>query len=146
MNIDNRKTLLATVYYTLAILTLCACGFFIYALIVRGAAMWIKIVYFIWSGIVICNLIYDIICTRSSQWKNRSGWLVYILSLAAVVMAIVVYFINTTATGLATDFFNMYLSVSMLSLLTTGYLIATWCVGESLAKYGDSSRNEKRAA
>ena len=144
MNMD-KKSLSGVVYYTLAILTLCFCGFFIYALIVRDAALWLKIIYFIWTGLVICNVIYDIMATRVNNGKTWSGWAVYVLSLAAVVVAIVVYFINTTRTGLATDFFNLYLSVSMISLLTTGLLIATWSVGEGIVDENHESRNDKRA-
>ena len=55
--------------------------------------------------------------------------------LLAVIMAAILYFMNATRTGLILNFFNLFLSVSLLSLITTGFLIATWCVGEKIVTH-----------
>lgn len=134
MILENRKTLSTIVYYTLAILTVVFAAFFGYALIVRDLAMWAKVVYFIWIAIVIGAVIFDIICTSNREGKTLVGFVVYVVSILAVIMAAILYFINSTRNGLVLDFFNLFLSVSLLSLITTGFLIATWCVGENMAK------------
>lgn len=140
MSIENKKLLSIVVYYTLAILTIASAGFFIYALVIKDVTMWAKIVYFVWSGIVIGTVIYDLYCTSTGENKRTTAWLVYILSILAVVMACILYFLNTTSTGLLADFLPLFTSVSILSLMTTGYLIATWCVGESLIEHNVSER------
>ena len=149
MSIENKKLMSIVVYYTLAILALASAGFFIYALVVKDVVMWAEIVYFVWSGFVIATVIYDLYCTSTGENKRITAWLVYILSVLAVVMACILYFLNTTATGLLADFLPLFTSVSILSLMTSGYLIATWCVGESLVEHNVSEREindrQKRA-
>lgn len=133
MSVGNKKTMSTVVYYTLAAITLAFAGFFVYALIVRAdVAMWARIVYFIWIGLVIGTIVFDIICSSNGEGKTISGLLVYVLSLLALIMAIILYFVNTGANGLATEFFNLFISISLLSILTTGFMIATWVVGEHL--------------
>ena len=62
------------------------------------------------------------------------------LSLLAVFMAAILYFMNVTRTGLVLNFFNLFLSVSLLSLITTGFLIATWCVGEKIVTHRTAAK------
>lgn len=138
MSIEKKKILSIIVYYTLAILAVLSAGFFLYCCIVRDVVLWAKIVYFVWIGLVIGTIIFDVICTTNGEAKEISGLIVYILSLLSVIMACILYFLNVTRTGLATDFFNLFLSVSIVSLMTSGYMIATWCVGESLVEHTTS--------
>jgi len=134
MSVENKRKLSTIVYYTLAVLTVIFAGFFGYALIVRNLAMWAKVVYFIWIAVVIGAVIFDIICTSNNNGKTMVGLVVYVLSLLAIAMAAILYFMNTSKAGLALNFFNLFISVSFLSLITTGFLIATWCVGERLVE------------
>lgn len=133
MSVGNKKTLSTVVYYTLAAITLAFAAFFVYALIVRDdVAMWAKVVYFIWIALVIGTIVFDVVCSSNGEGKTISGLLVYVLSLLALIVAIILYFVNTGANGLATEFFNLFISISLLSILTTGFMIATWVVGEHL--------------
>ena len=138
MSVDNKHWLSTVVYYTLAILTFAFSAFFIYCLAVKDVVMWAKVIYFIWIGFVIGVTIFDIICTTSGEGKSVSGLIVYILSLLAVAMACILYFMNTGVAGLATEFFNLFISVSLISLFTTGFMIATWVVGENKVEHRTS--------
>lgn len=141
MSVSNKKLLSTIAYYTLIVLSILSSAFFIYALTVKDVVMWAKVIYFIWAAVVIVVAIYDVICTRAGRSKFISGLIIYVLSILAVIMACVLYFINTGVDGLATDFFNIFISVSILSLMTTGYLIASWCVGEAKVEH-ESSEDE----
>ena len=140
MSVENKRKLSTIVYYTLAIMTVIFAGFFGYALIVRDVAMWAKVIYFIWIAVVIGAVIFDIICTGNNEGKTLVGLVVYVLSILAVAMAGILYFMNVTRTGIVLNFFNLFLSVSLLSLITTGFLIATWCVGEKLVQNRTSAK------
>ncbi len=144
MTINNKKLLTRIVYYTLAVLTLISVGFFFYALTVKDVAIWAKVIYFIWSGLVVGEVVFDVICTNSRQDKTTSGFVVYILSILSVAMACVLYVINTWDIGLATDFLPLFTSVSMLALMTSGYLIATWCVGKHMVEHEESIKESNR--
>lgn len=135
MSVKNKKLMSTIVYYTLIALSILSSAFFIYALIIKDVAMWAKVIYFIWSGVVIVVAIYDVFCTISHRSKFITGIIIYVLSLLAVIMACILYFFNTGMDGLATDFFNIFISISILSLMTTGYLIASWCVGEAKVEH-----------
>ncbi len=141
MSVSNKKLLSTIAYYTLIVLSILSSAFFIYALTVKDVVMWAKVIYFIWAAVVIVVAIYDVICTRAGRSKFISGLIIYVLSILAVIMACVLYFINTGVDGLATDFFNIFISVSILSLMTTGYLIASWCVGEAKVEH-ESAEDE----
>ncbi len=141
MSVSNKKLLSTIAYYTLIVLSILSSAFFIYALTVKDVVMSAKVIYFIWAAVVIVVAIYDVICTRAGRSKFISGLIIYVLSILAVIMACVLYFINTGVDGLATDFFNIFISVSILSLMTTGYLIASWCVGEAKVEH-ESAEDE----
>ena len=135
MSVNGKRILSSITYYTLAVLTLLASAFFIYCLSVKGVAMWARIIYYVWTAVVIGVTIFDVICTNAGEGKFVSGLIVYVLSILAVVMACILYFVNSGMEGLATDFFNLFISVSMISLLTTGFMIATWAVGENRVEH-----------
>ena len=144
MTINNKKLLTTIVYYTLVVLTLVSVGFFFYVLTVKDVALWAKVVYFIWSGLVVGEVVFDVICTTSHDSKTISGFSVYILAVLSVVMACLLYVINTWNIGLATDFLPLFTSVSMIALMASGYLIATWCVGQKLIKNETSLEENHR--
>ena len=106
--------------------------------------MWAKIVYFIWTGLVIGVTIFDVVCTSTSEGKKISGYIIYILSVLAVVMAVILFFINAGQEGLATEFVNLFISVSLISLFTTGFMIASWCVGESLVEHATAEEEIRK--
>lgn len=138
MSVNNKRILSIIVYYTLAALALAMAGFFIYCLVVKDVALWAEIIYYVWIGFVVGAIIFDIICTSNGEGKQISGLIIYVLSLLAAIMAAVLYFVNVGPAGLATEFFSLFISVSFISLLATGLLIATWCVGESLVEHATS--------
>lgn len=138
MSVKGKKILSNIVYYTLIVMALVFSAFFVFALAVKDVAMWTKVLYFVWIGITIATLIFDIICTTTRNNKHISGLIIYVLSIIAVVLALVLYFVNTGATGLATDYFNLFISISFLSLLTTGFTIASWVIGENLVEHSVS--------
>ena len=144
MSVRSKKLLSTIVYYTLAILALCSAAFFIYCLTTREVALWAKVVYFIWVAIAIGVVIFDIICTSSGEGKYISGLIIYVLSVLSVVMACILYFMNTGVEGMAVEFLSLFLSVSIVALMTSGYMIATWCVGESLVEHRSAQDEMQR--
>ena len=140
MSVDNKRILSMIVDYTLISLALISAGFFIYCLIIKDVALWTRIVYFIWIGFVIGAIIFDIVCTNTKEGKQISGLIIYALSVLAVIVMAVLYFINSGMDGLATNFFNLFISISLISIMTTGYMIASWCVGEALVEHASAER------
>ena len=134
MSVESKRKLSTICYYTLAILTFAVACLFGYALIVRRVAMWARVVYFIWLAVVLATVVFDIVCTHNNRGKEVTGLIVYVLSILSLIVAAILYFTNAGINGLVDNLFNMFISVSLLSVTVTGFLIATWIVGESLVE------------
>ena len=83
MSVNGKRILSSITYYTLAVLTLLASAFFIYCLSVKDVAGWARVIYYIWTAVVIGVTIFDVICTNSGEGKFISGVIVYISSTLA---------------------------------------------------------------
>ena len=134
MSVENKRKLSTISYYTLAILTFAVACLFGYALIIRSVAMWARVIYFIWLACVLGTVVFDIVCTHNNHGKEITGLIVYVLSILSLIVAAILYFTNAGINGLVDNLFNMFISVSLLSVTVTGFLIATWIVGESLVE------------
>ncbi len=140
MSVFNKKVLSIIVYYTLVTLAIGAGAFFVFAVMINGLPLWAKIIYYVWVGLLVGAVIFDIICTCTHQAKTISGFIIYVLSVMAVAMTILLYLLNATTAGINPDFMQTYMSTSILSLITTGYMIATWCVGESVVEHATANK------
>lgn len=141
MSIFNKKVLSTIVYYSLVVLAIASAGFFVFALIVKDIPLWAKIVYYVWVGLLIGAVVFDIVCTNTHEAKTISGFIIYVLSVLCVAMTIILYCMKATSTGLPVDLFNLYLSTAIISFMTTGYTIATWCVGEALVEHASAEES-----
>lgn len=136
MSVENKRVLSSIVYYTLAVLTLVFSGFFVYSLfVIDNVAMWAKIVYCIWIALVIATIIFDIMCTTNGTSKTITGLAVYVLSILSLIVAAILYFTNAGLGGLVDNIFNLFISISLLSVTVVGFMIATWIVGESMVEH-----------
>lgn len=144
MSVFNKKVLTIIVYYTLVGLAISTAGFFVFALIINGLPLWAKIVYYVWVGLLVGAIIFDIICTCAHQAKTISGFIIYVLSMMAVGMTMLLYVLNATTAGIDPAFMQTYLATSLISLITTGYMIATWCVGESVVEHATAEQEIRR--
>ena len=140
MSVESKRKLSTICYYTLAILTFAVACLFGYALIIRRVAMWARVVYFIWLAVVLITVVFDVICTHNNRGKEITGLIIYVLSILSLIVAAVLYFSNAGINGLVDNLFNMFISVSLLSVTVTGFLIATWIVGESLVEHRTAAK------
>ncbi len=135
MSVSNKKTLSQISYFTLAILAVLSSVFFINSLARSTVPMWARVTYYIWIGLMVGVVLFDIVCTKTREGKFISGMVVYVLSILSVIVPIILYFMNSDKTGLIPEFFNVFITVSLFSFMTVGLTIATWFVGESLVEH-----------
>lgn len=144
MSIRAKKLLLIITYYTLIGLAIIMAGGFVLALAFRAYPFWAKIIYYIWAGVVIATIIFDIVCTATNRMKFISGMIIYVLSLSAIAMSVIIYLVNTTRTGLGTDLGPVFNLVTALSYATTLFMIAEYIVGEFLIDSDVASAERQR--
>lgn len=144
MDIRGKRILSVLTYYTLIGLSLALAVAFIFALVYRTYPMWAEVIYFIWAGVVIGTIIFDIYSTSNNRYKFISGMLVYVLSLACIAMAVILYLLNTTRLGLPIDFNPPFMLITALSIATTLFMIAEYVVGEALVEHNTSAKELKQ--
>ncbi len=135
MSVSKKKVLSQIVYFTLAILSVLSSIFFVTALARSAVPTWARVTYYIWIGLIIGVIVFDIVCTKTHEGKFISGLIVYVLSVLSVIVPFVLYYMNTGTAGLIPEFFNVFITVSLFSFLTVALTIATWFVGESLVEH-----------
>ena len=135
MSVSNKKRLCEIVYFTLAVLAVLSSIFFVVTLSRSAVPAWARIVYFIWIGLIIGAVVFDVVCTRTHEGKFVSGIVIYVLSILSVIVPVVLYFMNSNNTGIFPDFFTIFISVAIMSFITVGFTIATWVVGESMVEH-----------
>jgi len=135
MSVSKKKLLSQICYYTLAILAVLSSVFFLTALSKSAIPGWARVVYYIWIALIIGSVIFDVVCTRTHEGKFLSGIIIYVLSILSVIVPIVLYYMNTGDMGILPDFFNVFITVSLISFMNVGLTIATWVVGESMVEH-----------
>lgn len=141
MEVKEKRILSIICFYTLIGLAILMAGGFVVALAFRTFPLWAKIVYITWAGLVIATVIFDIVCTATNSMKFISGLMIYVLSMLAIAMSVVVYLIYTTRTGLQVDINSVYMLAVAMSYATSLFLIAEFIVGENLIEHNTTQKS-----
>lgn len=140
MEVKGKRILSVITYYTLIGLAIAMAVGFIFALALRTFPMWAKVVYMAWAGVVIATIIFDVVCTANNRMKFISGLMVYVLSVCAVAVSVLLYLIYTTRAGLPFDISGMFTLTVALSYGVTVFMIAEYIVGEALIEHNTSAK------
>lgn len=144
MTIKGKKILSIISYYTLFGIAALMAALAILFVLNRVMPMWAKVLYTLWSCTVIGALIFDVVCTATRRMKFISGIIVYVLSIASIVVTAILYLTSASLTsGLTAVFMPVFTGVSAIILSTTIYMIATFIVGESVVEHKSALKNIK---
>ena len=135
MEFYGKKILLNMVYYTLIALLVAVGITFMVFLGTSDIALYSKIGYFILASLFILLVVFDIICTCLNQMKFVSGIILYVLTVATIVMGFVVYALNVTNGLIPTDTVNVFISLIAMSMAMAVISIVIYCVGEKIIEY-----------
>ncbi len=145
MSIKDKKILSIISYYTLFILAIIMATLTILYAINRDVPIWATIVYVIWACAVIAVLVYDIFCTSVNRMKFIPGIIIYVLSIASVIVTAILYLVNAGLTvGLTAEFMPIYTGLAALVMSTTLYMIASYIVGESVVEHNTAMESIKQ--
>lgn len=144
MEVKGKRILSIVTYYTLIGLALALTLGFVLALFFRAYPTWAKIIYYIWAGVVAGAIIFDIVCTATNRMKYISGFIIYVLSICAVAVAVIIYLIYTTRLGLGITLSPAFTLITALSFATTIFMIAEYIVGEALIEHNTSAKSLKQ--
>lgn len=137
MENNQKRTLLNLAYYTLTGLGVLFSVLFFLRTIYSTMPAYIKIIYYVWTVLLVGNLMFDIICTRKHTMKFISGIIYFILSLLCVVMAIDVFFVQGISLQVLTTFEFSYFIDVVLSFTPVIIGIYAYLFGEKLINFND---------
>lgn len=137
MENNQKRSLLNLAYYTLIALGVIFSVIFILRIAASTLPILIKIIYYIWSAVLIISLLFDVYCTMKHKKKYITGLIFFVLTILCVIMAAVVYFTQGISLALITTtevtyFINMALSFMPIKLAIFAYLF-----GERIINFHD---------
>ena len=135
MEFTGKKVLLNMVYYTLIAIMVAVAVAFLIILGISNIALLPKIFYFVLTILFVLLIVYDIICTQLDRMKFVSGIILYVLSIATLVMIFVLYGINATRALIPTEYVNVFATLSSISLTIMILGIIVYCVGQKIVEY-----------
>lgn len=135
MENSQKRILLNITYYTLISFGIISSVLFILKIAFSNLPLYIQIIYYIWSGLLILYLIFDVFCTIKKVLKFVSGIILFVLAILCVIMAVDVFFMQgVSLKGISTleisYFINMSLSFMPIYLSFFAYIF-----GEKLVNF-----------
>ena len=116
MDANLKKVLLNVVYYTLIATMVAFEVFFMISLANASMAVWEKVCYYILAGLLVGVIIYDIICTCMHTQKYVSGFILYGITLAVIVLSLIVMALNSANGRLLLDISERFFRIILLNV------------------------------
>ncbi len=135
MEFSGKKTLLNLVYYTVCALLLATGITFMIYLAKSDARMMYKVGYFILTTLFVLLMLFDIFCTNLTRMKFVSGLVLYILTLATIVMGFIVYGSQVMRGIIAGDATGTLSTLLSMSSALAVFNIIIFCVGQKIVEY-----------
>lgn len=137
MENNHKRILLNMAYYTLFGLGVLFSVLFFLRTIYSNVPTYIKIIYYIWTALLVGNLVFDVVCTRRHEMKYICGIAYFVLTLLCVVMAIDVFFTKGVSLQAITSIEFTYFIDTILSFIPVTLGIYAYLFGEKLINFYD---------
>lgn len=132
MDANLKKVLLNVVYYSLIAVMVAFEVFFMISLANANMAVWEKVCYYILAGLLLLMVVYDIICTCLHSQKYISGFILYGLTLATIILSLLVMALNSADGRLLIDISERFFRLILFSYLINILAILVFTTGEKL--------------
>lgn len=134
MELSQKRTLQSILYFSILALTIIGSVFFMITLARPGTMMYARIIYYIWTGVLIATLICDIFSTFMHRCKFIVGLVIFVLAILWLIMAIIVYFNLSTGAVLIEANMGLFNRLVVFSFVLTVMSIFTFITGEFLTQ------------
>lgn len=132
MDANLKKVLLNMTYYTLIGAMVAFEIFFMITLSGASMAVWEKVCYYILASLLVIVVIYDVVCTCMHRQKYIAGFMLYIVTIAIVVLSLIVMAINSANGRLLIDITERFFRIILFSYLINALAVLIYCTGEKL--------------
>ena len=132
MDAHGKSVLLRTVYYTLIAVMVAMVVFFLITLGGASMAEWERVGYYVVAIALVLVVIYDIICTTRHSQKFVSGFILYGITLAVVILSLIIMALNSANGRLLIDITERFWRIIFFSYLINTLAIIIYCTGQKL--------------
>ncbi len=143
METTGKKVLLILTYYTLMLAMVGLAIFLFISLPSDRLDTWVKIVYYILVGLLIALVVFDIICTNTKMNKYISGFILYGLTIAHLVVSFILYTTFATNGVVPADVMDIFMLVLLVAWAINILTIVIYCVGEHLVVISSAQNKRK---
>lgn len=142
MEATAKKRLLNMTYYALIATMIAFVVYFFITLSSASMASWERTALYILIALLVILVIYDIICTCLHKDKYIAGIILFIITLAIIVLSLIIMAINSANGRLLIDITERFFRIILFAYLINVFSILIFCTGEKLVVH-DSNRIKK---
>jgi len=133
MDNTSERMLRNVIYYSLILLILALSGLFVARVATTGGiALWIQIIYYIWTAILILALGCNTVGVIMKKSRSYLGYLWYVILLLAVIMADVLFMNLNVINSLGTITEVTFMGILMLCFIPAILGIIAYRVSEKI--------------
>ncbi len=143
MYTSEKKVLSIMTYFALIAFMVTFVVFMCLALLDTALPLWARITYYVWIGVIVLDIIFDIVCTFTGMGKFCSGLVLYILTFATIIMGFVLGGSLSVGGIIPTDIMGIFGAAVALSYAINILAIIIYCLGEKIVVI-DDAQGKKR--
>ena len=132
MGANLKKVLLNVVYYSLIAVMVAFVVFFLISLSNASMAAWERTIYYVLTIALVLVIVYDIICTCMHREKYISGFILYGITMAVIVVSLIILAMNSADGRLLLDISERFFRLILMSWFINVLAILIYCTGEKL--------------
>ena len=106
--------------------------FFLVSLSNASMAAWERTIYYVLTIALVLVIVYDIICTCMHREKYISGFILYGITMAVIVVSLIILAMNSADGRLLLDISERFFRLILTSWLINVLAILIYCTGEKL--------------
>ena len=143
MYTNEKKTLSIMTYFTLIAFMVTFVVFGYILLTTTTLPLWAEIAYYVLISALVLNVIIDVVCTFSGSAKFTSGFMLYILTFAVVVVSMVLGSALSVGGVIPTETLGLYGGMIGLVSMIDVLAIIIYCLGEKIVVYDETPTKRK---
>ncbi len=137
MYTSEKKRLSVMTYIALIAFMITFVVFEFLLLLDTALPLWAQIAYYIVIGLMVLNIIFDIFCTFNGMGKYASGLMLFILTIANVIISFVLGGFFGDRGVIPTDLLGLYGGVIGLAIAINVLAVIIYCLGEKIVVVDD---------
>ena len=143
MYTSEKKVLSIMTYFALIAFMVTFVVFGYILLTTTTLPLWAEIAYYILISALVLNIIIDVVCTYSGTGKFASGFMLYVLTFAVIVVSMVLGSSLAVGGVIPTEMLGLYGGI--IGLVTTINILSIiiYCLGEKIVVYDDAAKKHK---